>query len=369
MKFPALNSWFPGIAGGPVLVAGPCGAESREQIFRTAEGLRSLPVFLFRAGVWKPRTRPDSFEGRGEEALKWLKELQQEKNLRIAVEVANAGHAELALKYGMDALWIGARSTGNPFSVQEIANALKGSDIPVLVKNPVHADLQLWIGAIERMHKTGLRRIAAVHRGFHFYGNGHYRNRPLWNLPIELKTQFPDLPLICDPSHISGKREFIPALAQEALDLGMNGLMIETHFDPAHALSDREQQLKPAELADLFGKLVMRKATEGTDHTLEGLRMQIDEIDEELLQFVKKRLQVVDKIGRHKKKENITIFQLERWQEILRTRGEWAEELGISRRHVEKICELLHEESIRIQNEVMRKPDPQNKAAESNQNF
>ncbi len=368
MNFPSLNSWFAGVTEGPVLIAGPCGAESREQIFRTAEGLQSLPVFLFRAGVWKPRTRPDSFEGRGEEALKWLQELQQEKNLRIIVEVANAAHAELALKYKMDAVWIGARSTGNPFSVQEIANALKGSDIPVLVKNPVHADLQLWIGAIERMYKTGLRRIAAVHRGFHFYGNGPYRNRPIWNLPIELKTQFPDLPLICDPSHIAGKRELISGLAQEALDLGMNGLMIETHFDPAHALSDREQQMKPEELTSLFGKLVMRKTGGETDHTLEGLRMQIDEIDEELLQFVKKRLQVVEKIGRHKKKENITIFQLERWQEILRTRGEWAEELGISRRHVEKICELLHEESIRIQNEVMRKPDTQSKAAESNRN-
>lgn len=324
---------------------------------RTAKELAATgKVALFRAGVWKPRTRPNAFEGRGEEALKWLNDVKKETGFKITVEVANAQHAELALKYGVDVLWIGARTTVNPFSVQEIADALKGTDIPVMVKNPIHADLQLWIGAIERVYNNGIHKIAAIHRGFHFYGKTKYRNKPLWQLPIELRTLFPDLPIICDPSHISGNRELIASVSQKALDLGMNGLMIEAHYDPSVALSDAQQQLTPAALSELMGRLVVRKQSSDnpvtTDKLLE-LRKMIDEIDDELMNVLKKRLQVIEEIGTYKKEHNIAIFQLERWQEILRTRGQWADKMGISRQHIEKICQLLHEESIRIQNGLM----------------
>lgn len=244
----------------PLLIAGPCGAESFEQLQQTAKGLKALNnVSLFRAGVWKPRTRPNAFEGKGEEALKWLAEIKKEFGFKITVEVANAQHTELALKYGIDVLWIGARTTVNPFSVQEIADVLKGTDVPVMVKNPIHADLQLWVGALERVSNSGITKLAAIHRGFYVYGKTKYRNKPMWQLPIELRTLFPELPIICDPSHISGNRELIPSIAQKALDLGMNGLMIESHFNPSIALSDAEQQLTPAQLGDLICKLILRK--------------------------------------------------------------------------------------------------------------
>jgi len=356
MQFESLNTWLPAIAS-PLLIAGPCGAESPEQLMRTAKELKETgKVSLFRAGVWKPRTRPNAFEGRGEEALKWLVDVKKEYGFKITVEVANAQHTELALKYGMDVLWIGARTTVNPFSVQEIADVLKGVDIPVMVKNPVHADLQLWIGAIERIYNCGIHKIAAIHRGFHFYGKTKYRNKPLWQLPIELRTLFPDLPIICDPSHISGNRELISSVSQKALDLGMNGLMIESHYDPSVALSDAAQQLTPQNLSDLISKLVLRKPSSdnpvATDKLLE-LRKLIDEIDDELMNVLKKRTQVIEEIGTYKKEHDITIFQLARWQEILRTRGQWADKMGLSRQHIEKICQLLHEESIRIQNSLM----------------
>jgi chorismate mutase len=315
-------------------------------------------VALFRAGVWKPRTRPNSFEGRGEEALKWLQDVKKEFNLRTTVEVANSQHTELALKYGIDVLWIGARTTVNPFTVQEIADALKGVDVPVMVKNPIHADLQLWVGAIERVYNSGIDKIAAVHRGFHYYGKTKYRNKPMWQLPVELKTQFPDLPIICDPSHISGNTELIQSVSQKALDLGMNGLMIESHNNPAQALSDAQQQISPSQLNTLLGKLILREQNTSDVELLDRLqelRQMIDDIDAELISVLKKRLKVIQKIGSYKKDHNITIFQLERWQEILRTRAQWAEKAGISRIHVEKICQLLHEESIRIQNDVMNK--------------
>lgn len=361
MKFDLLSNWLPAVAE-PLIISGPCGAESFEQLYQTFFELKQLnKISLYRAGVWKPRTRPNAFEGKGEEALKWLQELKKELGIKITVEVANANHTELALKYGIDVLWIGARTTVNPFSVQEIADALKGTKVPVMVKNPIHADLQLWIGAIERIYNTGNNQIAAIHRGFHpdMYRDGktRYRNKPLWQLPIELRTLFPDLPIICDPSHISGNRELIPSVAQKALDLGMNGLMIESHIDPSKALSDAEQQLSPAQLDELLSKFILRK-----QHTEDGvssnklleLRRIIDEIDDELINVLKKRLLVIEEIGAYKKEHNITIFQLERWQEILRTRAQWASKSGISRQHIEKICQLLHEESIRIQNELMK---------------
>ncbi len=358
MQFESLYNWLPPI-NEPLIISGPCGAESLEQLMQTAKELKSInKISLFRAGVWKPRTRPNAFEGRGEEALKWLQEVKQEFGFKTTVEVANAQHTELALKYGVDVLWIGARTTVNPFSVQEIADVLKGTTIPVLVKNPIHADLQLWIGAIERIYNAGIHQIAAIHRGFHFYGKTKYRNKPLWQLPIELRTLLPDLPIICDPSHISGNRELIPSVAQKALDLGMNGLMIESHYDPAVALSDAEQQLTPQQLNELISKLVLRKSNcddEKTINKLAELRKIIDEIDDELINVLKKRIQIIEEIGTYKKEHNITIFQLERWQEILRTRGQWADKIGLSRQHVEKLCQLLHEESIRIQNSLMNR--------------
>ncbi len=356
MQFDALHNWLPVVAE-PLLISGPCGAETYEQVMRTAKELKEInKVSLFRAGVWKPRTRPNAFEGKGEEALKWLVDVKKEYGFKVTVEVANAQHTELALKYGVDVLWIGARTTVNPFSVQEIADVLKGVKVPVMVKNPIHADLQLWIGAIERVYNSGISQIAAIHRGFHFYGKTKYRNKPMWQLPIELRTLFPDLPIICDPSHISGNRELIPSVAQKALDLGMNGLMIESHYNPEIALSDAQQQLTAAQLNELISKLVLRKqncADEITTNTLTELRKIIDEIDDELINVLKRRLQIIEQIGTYKKEHNITIFQLDRWQEILRTRGQWADKIGVSRQHIEKICQLLHEESIRVQNGLM----------------
>jgi chorismate mutase len=358
MKIAPLNTWLP-LTAEPLLIAGPCGAESLDQLKATAQGLKELNrVSLFRAGVWKPRTRPNAFEGKGEEALIWLSEIKKEFGFKITVEVANAQHTELALKHGIDVLWIGARTTVNPFSVQEIADVLKGTDIPVMVKNPIHADLQLWIGALERINNSGITKLAAIHRGFHFYGKTKYRNKPLWQLPIELRTLFPELPIICDPSHISGNRELIPSVAQKALDLGMNGLMIESHYNPAIALSDAEQQLTPQQLGELISNLIVRKQNCNDNSVidkLEMLRNSVDDVDEELIHVLKKRAQIIEEIGIYKKEHNITIFQLDRWQEILRTRAQLAQKLGLSPNHVEKICQLLHEESIRIQNGLMNK--------------
>jgi chorismate mutase len=360
MEFARLDSWFDNPRPHPFLIAGPCGAESSEQLFATAQGMKGLPVSLFRAGVWKPRTRPDSFEGRGEEALAWLREIKLVTEFRTCVEVASATHCDQAMRYGIDAVWIGARTTVNPFSVQEIVSALKGTGIPVLIKNPVHADIQLWIGAIERFSNSGFTKIAAVHRGFHFYGASMYRNRPLWNIPIELKTRFPELPVICDPSHISGKRELVQQVAQEAMDLGMAGLMIETHYDPDSALTDAAQQISPDQLRHLLETLIIRKPESDDDafiNSLQHLRKRVDEIDEDLIHSIRKRMEIVAQIGQYKKSHHITVFQLERWQEILRTRSQWADKLGIPRAHIEKLCQLLHEESIRLQNEIMKEQE------------
>lgn len=343
----------------PLIIAGPCGAETREQVMEIADGISKIPsVKLFRAGIWKPRTRPNSFEGVGEEGLKWLNEVQQTYGLKTAVEVANAQHVEQALNYKVDVLWVGARTTVNPFSVQEIADAIKGTDIPVMVKNPVHADLHLWIGALERISNAGIKKLVAIHRGFHVAGKSKYRNKPMWEIAIELKTLFPDLPIICDPSHIGGKRDLIESISQKALNMGVNGLMIETHPNPDKAWSDAAQQITPAELADLLGRLHFPD-TSSSDveftNKLKSLRRIVDEVDDELINLLAKRLQVIEEMALYKKEQNITTFQLERWQEILRTRTQWAEKLGISRHHIEKICQLLHEESIRVQNEVINK--------------
>ena len=342
---------------GPLLIAGPCGAESEAQVIETARGISaSGKVALFRAGIWKPRTRPNSFEGVGEEALKWLQRVKREFGLKTTVEVATSKHVELALKYDVDVLWIGARTTVNPFSVQEIADNLRGCDVPVLVKNPVHADVHLWIGAIERVRQAGVQKLIAVHRGFYNPRQTKFRNDPMWELVIELKTQLPQLPVVCDPSHISGNRNLLQSTAQKAIDLGMEGLMIETHFNPEAALSDAAQQITPLQLNTLIDSLIFRHSYSDSKEfrdKLQELRNSIDELDEELILLLKRRDSLIEQIGTYKKEHHITIFQLERWMEILRTRSVSAAEKGFPKDFIEKLCLLLHEESIRRQNEIL----------------
>jgi chorismate mutase len=339
------------------IIAGPCGAESEKQLLDTAKGISAIgKVSLFRAGVWKPRTRPGAFEGMGLEALQWLQTVKKETGLPVTVEVANAEHTELALKYGVDVLWIGARTTVNPFSVQEIADVIKGTDIPVMVKNPVNPDLPLWMGALERMNRAGIKKLAAIHRGFHTPVKTQYRNAPMWELAIDLKAACPQLPVICDPSHISGKRDLIATVSQRALDLSMDGLMIETHADPATALSDAAQQLTPNALAQLLNGLIYRdaRATDSSfEYMLRSLREVIDEIDQEMIQALARRIEVVERIGEFKRDHGVTILQLERWVEVLRTRTAAGESLGIDRDLIVELCQLLHKASIRKQTEVM----------------
>lgn len=355
-----LSSWMPN-ARRKLIIAGPCGAETEDQVMETARAIARIgKVALFRSGVWKPRTRPGAFEGLGETALGWLQQVKKETGLPVTVEVATAEHVELALRYGVDVLWIGARTTVNPFSVQEIADALQGVDVPVLVKNPVHPDIQLWIGALERINRAGIKKLGAIHRGFHTAIKSQYRNAPMWELAIELKASCPQLPLICDPSHISGRRDLIEEVAQRALDLDMDGLMIEAHRDPATALSDAAQQLTPSMLANLLDKLVIRDASigdAGFEHMLSTLREVIDEIDQEMLQALGRRMQVVERIGEFKRDHSVTILQIDRWLEILRTRTQAGESLGIDRDIVVELCQLLHKASIRRQTEVMKREE------------
>ena len=351
-----LDEWLPK-KFDRFIIAGPCGAETREQVLGTAEEISILnKVSLFRAGVWKPRTRPNTFEGVGEPALYWLNEVKKKYNLMTAVEVANSGHVELALKHGIDVLWIGARTTVNPFSVQEIADAVKGHDIPVLVKNPIHADLQLWVGAIERVLNSGVKKIAAIHRGFHSMNRGNLRYDPNWQIPIQLKTFFPSLPIICDPSHIAGERKLIKDIAQRAMDLVMDGLMIETHISPASAWSDAAQQITPVLLGELIQSLQFRSPSSDNlnfKDDLMVLRTEIDQLDAYLFEILEKRNTITNRLGQVKKKNNVSIFQLDRWVEILRTRGEWAKEKKLDAVFIEQLCKLLHEESMRIQNNIM----------------
>ncbi|MFN3918479.1 MAG: chorismate mutase [Flavobacteriales bacterium] len=340
-------------------MSGPCSAESEEQVLATALALAKCgKIDVLRAGVWKPRSRPYAFEGAGEQALAWLKTVSIETKIPVITEVANAQHVEKALKSGIDMLWIGARTTVNPFSVQEIADALKGVDIPVLVKNPINPDLQLWIGAIERIKAATNGEVGAVHRGFSSGTKSRYRNNPFWEIPIELKRQFSDLKILCDPSHICGNRELIHSVAQKALDLNFDGLMIESHFNPSEALSDAQQQLLPSELELLLNSLEIR-----TEHSvnpffqsqLDMLRAEIDAIDEQMIDILFKRFQIIEKIGEYKQENNVTILQLERWKEILNTRSEWAENSKLNTDFIKKILETIHTESIRIQNGVMSK--------------
>lgn len=339
------------------IIAGPCSAESREQVLSTAEKISlNKKVNALRAGVWKPRTRPGSFEGAGNKALPWLQEAQQKFGLPVTIEIAQPEHIEAALKHDINFFWIGARTTANPFSVQELADALTGVDCTVMVKNPIHPDLQLWIGAIERIMQSGITNIAAIHRGFHTSSKNTFRNTPMWQLPIELKVQFPHLPVLCDPSHICGRRDLIFDVAQNAMDIGMNGLMIETHIDPDKALSDKNQQLTPEQLAGVLDNLQVKAkstANPAFNKQLDTLRKNIDEIDEEIINLVKARLDLVEKIASEKKKSHVTAFQLERWVTILKSRGEWAREKELTREFIEKLYQLIHEESIRTQIEIL----------------
>ena len=341
---------------GPMIIAGPCSAESEEQVMATAIALQKEGCTdLFRAGVWKPRTRPGSFEGAGEDALPWLRKVQENTGLKVAIEIANPEHAEKALKAGIRYFWIGARTVVSPFSVQEIANTIGGMDVAVMVKNPVNPDINLWIGALERLNKSGITRLAAIHRGFSHFESAPLRNKPLWELPINLKRLMPDLPVFTDPSHICGTTDFIRDIAQKALDLEMNGLMIETHMNPSVALTDAKQQITPKELSALLASLSIRSSSgqPSFDNTLQKWRLLIDDKDQELLNTLSSRFLAITEIGKLKKENNVTILQLERWKKLVDSRMKEAEKFGINPIFMKRLLLLIHEESIRIQEEIL----------------
>jgi len=341
----------------PYLIAGPCSAESENQLLTIAKAVEGT-ADVFRAGIWKPRTKPNSFEGVGKDALSWLKTIQQETSLKVVTEVATAKHVELCLESGVDMLWIGARTTVNPFYVQEIAEALRGVDIPVFVKNPIHPELGLWLGAFERLHKVGVKQLAAIHRGFYSYEKVAFRNDPKWEIPIKLREEIRDLPIICDPSHIAGKAALIEDIAQTAMDINLDGLMIETHHNPSVALSDAEQQVTPVELNRIMNNLVLRD-TKLRDEEFKGqllnFRNQIDNFDTKIIELLNNRKQVVEHIANFKNENRLTIFQIERWFEILNTRKENANLLGVDEQMVEEIFALIHKYSILTQTKIMRK--------------
>lgn len=336
----------------PFVIAGPCSAETEEQVMSTARQLAGKGCHIYRAGVWKPRTKPGGFEGNGETALPWMKEVKEETGMLITTEVATPEHVELALKYGMDILWIGARTTANPFAMQAIADSLQGVDIPILVKNPVNPDLELWIGAMERINRAGIKRIAAIHRGFSSFDKKIYRNVPMWQIPIELHRRIPDLPLICDPSHIGGRRELIAPLCQQAMDLGMDGLIIESHCDPDKAWSDAKQQVTPEVLDYILGLLVIRDETVTTEGIHE-LRKQIDELDNSIMDILTKRMRVCREIGQYKKEHNMTVLQTSRYNEILDKRGAQGALCGMSAEFIKEIFEAIHEESVKQQMKII----------------
>ena len=337
----------------PLIIAGPCSVESEEQILSTARALAQVPmVQLLRGGIWKPRTRPDAFEGRGEQGLAWLRDAKRETGLPTATEVATPTHVELALKYDVDAFWIGARTVVNPFSVQQLADALKGVDIPLFIKNPVAPDLNLWIGAFERFQKAGLTQLAAIHRGFSYYKESPYRNFPMWELPIELSQRL-NVPLITDVSHICGNHDLLLPTAQKALDLASDGLMIETHINPDTALTDAHQQITPQQLVGLLSALTFRsKHSVNVDRDLAALRGEIDEIDSELLQLLARRMEVSAQIGVYKKRNNITVVQLDRWKKILSDHVATGADMGLSPELINEVFEAIHQASIQRQTDL-----------------
>ncbi len=336
----------------PIVIAGPCSAESEEQVLNTAHQLASKGIKIFRAGIWKPRTKPGGFEGIGVVGLPWLKKVKEETGMYTATEVATKDHVFEALKAGVDLLWIGARTTVNPFAVQEVADALRGVDIPVLIKNPVNPDLELWIGAIQRLYGAGLRRLGVIHRGFSSYDKKIYRNLPLWNIPIELRRRMPNLPIFCDPSHIGGKRELIASLCQQAMDLSFDGLIIESHCNPDAAWSDASQQITPDVLDYVLNLLVIRESNQTTEN-LSELRRQIDDIDEHLLELLAKRMRVSCEIGVYKKEHNMPILQSPRYSEILEKRSSMGQQMELSPAFVKEILKEIHEESVRQQMIIM----------------
>jgi len=341
----------------PMVIAGPCSAETETQVVQTAIELKAIgKVDALRAGIWKPRTRPGNFEGVGEIGLEWLKSAKEHTGLPIAVEVANAKQVQLALAAQIDILWIGARSTANPFSVQEIADALKGSDVPVFIKNPVNPDIELWIGAVERIQKCGIEKIGLIHRGFSAYGNSEFRNVPTWQLAIEMKRRFAGLPFIVDPSHICGNRHLLKSVMQNAIDLDYNGIIIESHNKPDEAWSDAKQQVTPQVLQKLIGEIIWRKekiSSEETEEKLERFRRIIDNLDDEILLLLSKRMGIAEEIGRYKKENAVTILQTTRWNKTLERLGKNAEKLGLSVDFVNQYFNAIHMESIRHQDKVM----------------
>lgn len=341
----------------PIIIAGPCSAETEDQVFSIAKSLADIgKISVLRSGIWKPRTRPGNFEGVGEVGLKWLVNAGKENNLAVTTEVANAKHVEMALKAGVDILWIGARTTVNPFAVQEIADSLKGVNVPVMIKNPINPDLELWVGAIERILKAGVADVSVIHRGFSSYEKTKFRNVPKWGIPVDLMRIFPEIPIICDPSHIGGTRDLIESLSQKALDMNMSGLMIETHNNPDAAWSDAKQQITPKTLAEILNRLVVREKStlnEAFLTKLDSLRAQIDETDTKMLELLAERFAVIDKIGSYKKENNTTILQTERWFEILESRIKEGEDLNLNAEFVDYLLRLIHKESVRIQTKIM----------------
>jgi chorismate mutase len=345
-----LSAYLP-VKAHPLIIAGPCSAESENQVLETARELAKIPqVAAFRCGLWKPRSRPGDFEGVGIKGMEWLRKVKLETGLSIAVEVALPVHIELCLKNGIDILWVGSRTVVNPFSVNEIAEALKGVDIPVLVKNPVSPDLLLWIGALERLSQNGIRKLAAVHRGFSAYGSKPFRNLPIWEIPIELRRLIPGLPVLVDPSHISGSRSMLPHVAQTAIDLSFDGLMIESHIHPENALTDREQQIAPEALEKMISRMSLPQGVTGGENVLlHELRKEIDEIDEEVIKWLGKRMEIVKRIGQHKKEAGLDSLQLERWKEVVEDRLEKGSAQGLSRNFLLKLLQAIHEEALRLQ--------------------
>ncbi len=341
----------------PIIISGPCSAETEVQVLETADRLALTgKIDMLRAGIWKPRTKPGLFEGIGSKALEWLDQAKKNTGLPTTVEVATAKHVQDALQYNIDVLWIGARTTVNPFSVQEVADALKGTDVPVLVKNPINPDLELWSGAIERLQKAGVENIGLIHRGFSSYGNIEYRNAPMWHLPIEMKRRYPGIPLICDPSHICGNRVLLHSVMQKSIDLDFGGLMIESHIDPDNAWSDAKQQITPEQLNDILETLIWRNELTSEKEfitALTHLREQINQVDDELLLLIGQRMKIADKIGAYKKENNIKILQTKRWNEILERAYDQGEQLGLSREFILRYFDAVHLESINHQNKIM----------------
>lgn len=342
-----------GVDSKPMIIAGPCSAETEEQVMCTAKNLAQNEIKMFRAGIWKPRTKPGGFEGVGVEGLAWMKRVKEETGMYICTEVATKAHVEAAIEYGIDVLWIGARTSANPFAMQEIADALVGhEDKIVLVKNPVNPDIELWIGALQRIYNAGIRRLGAIHRGFSTYGKHLYRNLPQWHIPMELGRRIPNLPILCDPSHIGGKRELVAPISQQAIDMGFEGLIIESHCDPDSAWSDKSQQVTPDVLNYIINTLVPREKTQSTEN-LNILRQQIDQLDNELIEVLNKRMRVCREIGQYKKEHRMQVVQIGRYDDILKSRIKLAEEMDMSGDFMKIVLQAIHEESVRQQVEII----------------